>query len=131
MKKTAEHWKPKLSCVVSVPSSWLGSKLCSAERTTSHLFCSCSIDIIPVYDFGVIIGEFEVFCFISEELTTSYRRSTGKSSVLCVHFRKMKSQLCKKLLPTPRIELGTFRLQGERINHFAKQAAMKCLHLWG
>ncbi len=28
----------------------------------------------------------------------------------------------KKKLPTPRIELGTFRLQGERINHFAKQA---------
>ena len=26
------------------------------------------------------------------------------------------------VLPTPRIELGTFRLQGERIDHFAKQA---------
>ncbi len=28
----------------------------------------------------------------------------------------------KQLLPTPRFELGTSRLQGERIDHFAKQA---------
>ena len=41
----------------------------------------------------------------------------------CAH--NTKSKLLRAILiwlPTPRIELGTFRLQGERINHFAKQA---------
>jgi hypothetical protein len=93
----------------------------------------CTEEVVTslVVGFVVILGE---FCPRQLHAATTSKNEVVRALVI-ENLSKKNSRFNLKIMPTPRIELGTFRylvsdiqdlvypeIQGERINHFAKQA---------